>query len=504
MSEISKHSLKESLLQLECHFTWMLLKEDIDPEELEERIEDQIEFLLFTSKTRNYNLLAYVQSLRGKNKEALKNLQRAEETVKIEYPKEFEKESLIIWSNYAWVFYQMDKLKEVQIYLKKVASTCKEHRSASPYNIKFPQLYCEKGWALLKFGGKYYEKAKESFAKALEYEPENPEFNSGYAITVYRLEDFYEKKVADGSSLELLRHALRLNPEDAFLMPILALKLQETNQAEEGGKYIKEALEKYPDIPYVLRYAAKFYRKAGDVKRALQLLRDAINLQPNSGFLHHQIGLCYRTQYWDLKKATSQHRGLMAELLRRCIFHFKQVVEHKTKFVFAHLDLAGMYAEGKRYPDAEEMFQKVSAMSKLTLLEKQEFHLCYGCYQEYHKKSESDAIKQYLEGLKIENDSYPRNKCKFHLEKIIKKAIKGGFCDANKYGVLGYIHKLDGEKQQAIECYEKAHRMDPDNEEYFSALCDLKLYLEDQQPNPEVPSASSALEATALGVAKMP
>ncbi|KAJ6653577.1 hypothetical protein lerEdw1_009075 [Lerista edwardsae] len=474
-SEISKHSLKESLLQLECHFTWELLKEDIDPDELEERLEDQIVFLLSTSKTRNYNLLAYVQSLSDKNEEALKSLQRAEEMVKTEYPEEFEKESLLIWSNYAWVYYQMDKLDEVQIYLKKVETTCKQHGSASPYNMTFPQLYCEKGWALLKFGRKYFDKAKESFAKALEYEPQNPEFNSGYAITVYRLENYYEKKAADGSSLEHLRRALSLTPDDAFLMPLLALKLQETNKAKEGEKYIKEALEKYPGIPYVLRYAAKFYRKKGDVKRSLELLWKALYLQPNSGFLHHQIGLCYRTQYLEKKKARNQPREEMGELIRRCIFHFKQVVAHKTKFVFAYLDLAGMYAEEKRFQLAEETFQKVFAMSKLTCTEKQELHLSYGRYQQFHKKSESAAIQQYLEGLKIENASYPRNMCKFNLEKLISKAIKGGFGDANKFAIRGYIHKLDGEKEQAIECYEKAQRLDPDNEEYTSALFDLKL-----------------------------
>lgn len=485
-------------MQLECHFTWMLLKEDIDPDELEERMEDQIEFLLSKSKTQNYNLLAYVQSLRDKNEEALENLRRAEESVKTEYPKEFEKESLIIWSNYAWVYYQLDKLNEVQIYLKKVESTCKELKSASPYNMMFPQLYSEKGWALLKFGGKYFEKARESFAKALEYEPENPEFNSGYAITVYRQEDYYEKRVAEGSSLELLRRALKLNPDDAFIMPILALKLQETNQAEEGGKYIEEALQKYPGIPYVLRYAAKFYRKKGDVERSLQLLKEALRLQPNSGFLHHQIGICYRTQYWEMKKARTQSRQKMAELLRCCIDHFKQVVKHKTKFVYAYLNLAGMYAEGKCFQDAEQTFQKVFAMSKLTCDEKQQLYLAYGYYQEYHKKSESAAFKQYLEGLKIENDSYARNKCKINLEKLIRKAMRGGFCDANKYGILGYIHKLNGEKQQAIKCYEEAHRMDPDNEEYFSALCDLKLSLESEEPKPVVPSDSVAPAAKAL------
>lgn len=155
-SDICRHSLKESLLQLECHFTWELLKEDINPHELEGRLKGQIEILLSPFKTQHYNLLAYVRALNGKNEEALENFKRAEEMVKTEYPEVFEKESLLIWSNYAWVYYQMNKLNEVQIYLKKVETTCKQHGSASPYNMKFPQLYCEKGWALLKVWGKVF------------------------------------------------------------------------------------------------------------------------------------------------------------------------------------------------------------------------------------------------------------------------------------------------------------------------------------------------------------
>ncbi|XP_034994463.2 interferon-induced protein with tetratricopeptide repeats 5 [Zootoca vivipara] len=481
MGDISKESLKRTLLQLECHFTWMLLKEDIDLDELEERIGEQIKFLQTKSKVRNYNLLAYVKYLNGKEEEALENLQKAEESVKTEYPEEVEKASLITWGNFAWVYYRMDKLAEVQSYIKKVETTCEKHGSASPYRMKIPHIDGEKGWALLKFGGKYYEKAKESFLKALGKEPENPEYNAGYAITVYRLEDSYGKKsAAEGSSLEPLKKAAKLNPDNAFLLPILALKLQETNKVEEGKELMEESLGKFPGIPYVLRYAAKFYRKKGDVERSLELLKEALSLTPNSGFLHHQMGICYRTQYFKIKSSKDPYkdRRKMAELIRLCICHFKEVVERKTKFVYAHVDLANMYAEGKELQKAEETFQEVFAMRKLTCAEKQQLHFNYGRFLEYHKKSESGAVEHYLAGLKIEIESFERNKCKYNLKKLIEKRIKIDSADAKSFGIHGFIHQLDGETQQAIQCYERALKLDPDNEEYFSALLDLRLSLQ--------------------------
>ncbi|KAK9400687.1 IFIT5: Interferon-induced protein with tetratricopeptide repeats 5 [Crotalus adamanteus] len=80
---LSQEGLKEILQQFECHFTWMLQKEHIHPDELEERIAEQIQFLINKSKIRNYNLLAYVKFLNNKKEEALENLQKAEETVPI-------------------------------------------------------------------------------------------------------------------------------------------------------------------------------------------------------------------------------------------------------------------------------------------------------------------------------------------------------------------------------------------------------------------------------------
>ncbi|XP_034993855.2 uncharacterized protein LOC118096311 [Zootoca vivipara] len=467
----SEKLLYEILQQLECHFTWAVLMEAMDRNELEERIATKTEHLL--SNVGIYNLLAYVKYLNGKQEEALEDLQRAEEAVKIEYPEEVEKASLVTWGNYAWMYCRMGKLTEAQTYVNKVETTCKENGSASPYRMELPQTYYEKGWAQLMFGQNYTAEAKESFAKALEKEPENPEFNSGYAISVYRLEKGYERRsAAEGSSLEFLKKAAKLNPNDALVLPLLALKLQQTNNTEEGGKYIKEALEKNPSVPYVLRYAAIFLRKNGDVERSLELLKKALSLTPNKAFLHHQIGLCYRAKYFEIKK--SGDREQKAELIRLCIFYFEEAIERKTKFALAHLDLANMYAQGKELQKAEETFQKVFTMRKLTCSEEQQLHFNYGRFLEYHKKMESEAVEHYLAGLRIESESLPGYQCKRNLKKLIEKRIKAGPADATSLGIRGFIHQLDGEKQQAIECYERALEMDPDNEEYISALLQLQ------------------------------
>uniref|UniRef100_A0A8D2JAT8 Interferon-induced protein with tetratricopeptide repeats 5 n=1 Tax=Varanus komodoensis TaxID=61221 RepID=A0A8D2JAT8_VARKO len=435
--DISKDSLEKILTQLECHFTWMLLKDDVDPDELEERILEQICFLQFRSKVRNYNLLAYVKYLNGKREEALESLQKAKEAAEEEYPGDIEKNSLVTWGNYAWLYCHMDRPPEAETYVKRVESVCKQHQSDSPYKMTLPEIYCEKGWAFLKFGIKYYEKAKESFEKALQEEPENPKFNAGYAITVYRLEEYYERRSpAAGSSLEPLKRAVTLNPDNAFVMPLLALKLQETHKAKEGEKYIEEALSKHPYDPYVLRYAAMFYRKKGNVEKLLLCLTKALELTSNSSFLHHQMGLCYRAQSFEMKRTKGKYQSgkKMEEMIRLIIFHFQKAVDHKPKFFYLQ--------------KAEETFQNILVKKKLTCVEKQEYHWWYGHFQKSNKKI-----------------------------RIGKRKISQGQGDAKCFSVHGFIAQLDGKKQEAIKYYEQALELDPGNEEYLIAILNLKLSL---------------------------
>ncbi|NWR66661.1 IFIT5 protein, partial [Bucorvus abyssinicus] len=474
-STISKNSLKSSLEQLDCHFTWDLQEQDVDLEELEETVGDQIAFF-GKSKPEHYNLLSYVCHLKNSNEEALRNLQKAEEAVKKIHPDEMDRRSLVTWGNYAWIYYHMERYEEAQLYVSKVETSCKKLSSPAQQKIELPEICAEQGWALLKFGRKYYERAKNCFENALEKEPNNPEFNTGYAITMYRLEDYLYRRCEDLSpSLKPLKRAVELNPDDTFTLTLLALKLQDLKQVDEGEKYIEEAMQKTPCLPYALRYAAKFYRRKGEVDKALKILEKALAVTPRSVFLHHQIGLCYRAKLCQLQETTRYPpQRQVDELMRLSIFHFKTVTDQKTKFFAAHIDLAQMYAQGKRYEEAEETFRKASQINILSSQDKQQFCYSYGNYLRFQMKSESEAIKYYTEGLKMEKDSYYFHKCKNALKKLLEQRVQRGLADATDFATLGFIHNLDDEKQKAAECYEQAVALCPNNE-YLSTLCELQL-----------------------------
>ncbi|XP_057634878.1 interferon-induced protein with tetratricopeptide repeats 1-like [Chionomys nivalis] len=446
--------VKENLLQLKCHFTWTLLFEDIDIPDLEMRISEEVEFLDIMSTVGMHNLLAYVRHLKGQHEGALQSLREAEALARRE---QLGRRSVVTWGNCAWVHYHMGSLAEAQSYLDKVENTCKEFASPFRYRMECAEMHCEEGWALLKCGGRNYRRAMACFAKALEAEPENPEYNTGYAVAAYR-QDCDDNNI----SLEPLRKAVMLNPADPYIKVYLALKLQDTGDTDEAERHIKEALSSTSCQTYVFRYAAKYYRRKGCIDKALQLLHKALQTSPESGYLHYQIGLCYRQQMIQLK--TSRNRqtrrpGSIKELAQRAICEFQKRVKLRPTFEMAYVCMAEAQAEIYHYEEAEANFQIALNMKNLSGHIEQDIHFRYGRYQQFHQKSEENAITHYLKGLKIEEKSYAWRKLLNALEKVAERRIQENVRPVESTSLLGLVHKLKGNMPEALLYYEKALRL---------------------------------------------
>ncbi|XP_032987176.1 interferon-induced protein with tetratricopeptide repeats 1-like [Rhinolophus ferrumequinum] len=466
MSDESNGNLiKDRLVQLRCHFTWNLLIEDVEVPDLENRVFDNILFLDTKNKGTIYNLLAYVKHLKGQNEEALESLKEAEDLIQQEHANQSDLRSLVTWGNYAWLCYHMGRLADARIYLDKVENTCKKFASPNCYRMECPEMDCEEGWALLKCGGKNYERAKACFEKALEVDAENPEFSTGYAIATYRLDSFNKTtQISEAFCLHPLKKAIRLNPENAYIKALLAVKLQDVGQEAEGEKYIEEALTSESSQTYVFRYAAKFYRRKGSVDKALQLLKKALQKTPNSVVVHHQRAICYKTQMIQIKKTTNwQPRGRDREdvhkLLQRAISDLETTLQLKPSNGMAYVELADMYAEIGQHRMAEDIFQKALCLKVCSPYLQQHIYYRYGRFQELQKKSAANAIIYYLKVVRTEEPSSTRDKSMSSLEKLALKKLQRNDLDIENLSILGFIYKLKGEINEALEYYERALRL---------------------------------------------
>ncbi|XP_068111565.1 interferon-induced protein with tetratricopeptide repeats 5-like [Hyperolius riggenbachi] len=483
MSAPSKTALKTRLLQLKCHFTWQLLEKDSDPDNLEDRLDYQLKYWDTKNKYMVYNLLAYTKYLKGDYTEAINKLSEAEEAVKESNTGAIGRRYLVTFGNYAWVYYYMNQYEDAQRYIVKIDHIHEELKSSPLGTEDIAEIYGEQGWALLTFFGQYCQRAKECFVKALEIDPEESAWHSGHAIALYRLEDLSWKSgrkclASEWKSQDFLLQAVTLDPKDAILKVLLALKLQDLRRQNEGRKYIQEAQQQAQSSPYILRYVAKFYRRAGLQDEALDVLQEVLAIMPTSGFLHHQIGICYRKKMIDAKKNFGSRYANTEEIdefIHKAIFHFEKVLEYKKTFVYAHTDLAHMYCEAKEYQKADETFQKVLQFKNLTDNEKQQVHQRYGTFLEQRMKSQSKAIEHYKKSFQIPGPCLSKDISEKALKRLAEAKIKVYPPDASGCGLLGFVYKINGNIADAIKAYEQALKYDPDNEEYLSELCDLRL-----------------------------
>ncbi|XP_072095369.1 interferon-induced protein with tetratricopeptide repeats 5-like [Mobula birostris] len=482
MSNTLKESLFEKLCQLQCHFTWFPQKDNTDFSDMKLRLQDSIK-LGVKYQAISYNHLAFVNCQQGNYEEAIQNLKEVEKIWREKHNDEFERRSIITYGNFAWVHYHMGQLTEAQTYLDKLEMTCKTLSDGPRYTAMTPEVYGEKGWSLLTSGGSvYYEEAKECFEKALKEDSNNVEWTMGYATALYRLETIsgVSENQERSQPVRYLRRVLELDPDDTVAMVMLALKLQEFNEAEEANELVEEALRKTPDLPYMLRYAAKFYRIGEDVDIAIGLLKRALEFTPCSSFLHHQIGLCYRGKLFTLKKkadSNSADRAALqqkADLISKCKYHFEKAFELKPSFIFAKLDFAGICLENEEANRAGEIYNSLLSLEDLAPVSKQALALQVGLFVLHHKRSESNAIIYFLDGLKIHNGSKQWKLCDSNLRKILGKQIQRNPRNSKAFGILGMVHQLAGEKDEAVECFEKALEFDPGNEDYLNALSELR------------------------------
>ncbi|NP_001088513.1 provisional ortholog of interferon induced protein with tetratricopeptide repeats 5 S homeolog isoform X1 [Xenopus laevis] len=460
MSDLPEESLKNALLNLKCHFTWTVDMEAVaDIDNIEDGLHHQIAFLPSIPRHRLHNLLSYTNYLKGDNEEAIRQLQEAEQH--LQGTQSVDIKRAVTYSNYAWLYYHLNQFSNAQSYLERVEAIYNNYDSSPEHDILLTEIYGERAWALLTFYGKNCERAKEWFEKALELDPHNPELNSGYATVMYRLENQDNRFYANNNCecLELLKRAVTLNENDSVIKALLALKYHYLGRGEEGETIMEEALRQTPDSPDLIRHAAKFYRREGKIDYAITILKKALEKTPTSCHLHYEIGLCYE-----------QKMNMFVSLATS---HFEKVLQYKKRFVDAYIHLAKMYVKQNQFKKAEDTFQKGLNLENLTCEDKQEIHYHYAVFKQYQCGSESEAISHYKEVLMIPNKTSVRSKSKNKLEQLAKRRQDSS--DATGFGLLGFIHQQEGEISQAIDYYERALELDPDNEEYMSALHYMRL-----------------------------
>ncbi|KAJ7987737.1 hypothetical protein DPEC_G00329590 [Dallia pectoralis] len=477
MSTSQDSALKTNLLSLECHFTWDLRVDDTDIDDLLTRLNDQIKLGIGkeVGAARTFSFLAYVKYLKGDPEEAMANLLKAEQLTREHCGGDLEKCLIVTYGDLAWLQYHVGYYIKCQSYLDKLDKI----KDTSSTSLLQHQIYSEKGWTFLKYSYKHYDKALECFKKALEMEPNDSECNAGYAITLYRTETELSS-VDESAALKQLKRAIEINPQDAVLLVLLGLKLADYKKYGEAEEFVLKALEISPDHPHVIRYVGKFLRKQGNVDKSIDMLKQALQRTSQSPIIHHQLFLCYKRKKVLLYKNVGFHGrwAKIQQLNSQCIHHLEIATSLRPSFIYALVDLALLYGEVKEITKAEKLFKETFEKAKKDNDSLQQLHWYYGQFQQYYNKCEPLAIKHYAEGLELQKDTAEWKRCAQNLEKIAKRRVDQDPEDSDACGILGFVYKMQGHKQMAIEFYNRALVGDMDNDKYLAALCELRLSLQ--------------------------
>ena len=442
-----KADLEAKLRELECPFTWDISKADIeDLEGITEKLQDRVKFCPRRYHATYLNILSFVSHLKGNNEGALEFLSKADAT--LEEDKQVPTAFLVTYANFAWVHFHSGNLGDVETYLGKLEEICKGVSGDLQYSCNLPGLHGEKAWTFLRLGATYYMRAKVSFEKALEGDTENVSFNMGYGVVLYRLEGLFQDerlKSVKSEVIPQLEKALRLDPNNAEVMVLLALQLQRSDKYK-SLKLIEDALRLSSNVPQVMRYVAKYFRAEDSTKASLELLEKALEQTPSSSFLHHQIGLCHKQQLIGmLQKGTGSRvpANQKRAKAKQCIEHFTKAVELKPSNTHARVNLAEAYSDNEQLIEAEKIFTELLSDGSLRDTDKQHIHTSYGLFLLYKKRAEDRAVVQFKAAYRMKMQNHKRTQARKKLEQIAERWQKNRQRAAEASQILAFLRAED-------------------------------------------------------------
>ncbi|KAL4008197.1 hypothetical protein ACER0C_002049 [Sarotherodon galilaeus] len=483
MSEDSS-ALLSRLQQLQCHFTWDL-KLDVSPKRLITRTEIDIEFHQSPYKGAgcSYSLLAYFRYLQDQHEEALKLLNQSEETIRESYGDQSERRLIVTYGDMAWLKYHDGDFAQSQSYCQRVEDILVKYPTGSSGSL-LPEVYGEQGWAYFKVSRSSISKAIDCFRKALEVQTHDVEWNTCYAVVLFCGEQWVLENLQEdeeSQATKQLRFALEINPNNAALQCMLGAKLGAYKKYEEAESLVMKALENDPDNPHILRHSGKYLRDQKRPDEAIVVFERGLKRGDQLSSFNYQLALCYKQKMIAEEcRRRFSNREKVRKWRRICISHLEESVKRKRPFVRAWAELALLCAEEGDMSRAEEAYQQ--CLEKLPEVEEekdcQTIHQRCGDFHHYHKKNEAQAIAHYTKGLLIPPKKYKWRQCAQRLNQIAERRLAKNRGDGEALALLGQVARAEGDSKKAAFFYEKALNCDKDNEEYLSALCELRLELQ--------------------------
>nr|XP_020668341.1 interferon-induced protein with tetratricopeptide repeats 2-like isoform X2 [Pogona vitticeps] len=391
----SRRLLWEKLRLLQCHFTWNVEFEDqVDVEHLLQFLTYKTEFTPYHNHGTYTALKAFLYHRQKRYCEALKTLKEAEMFLAIDQLTNITCHILLIYGNYAWVYYHLSNYDMTNLYLHRIQRICQMMSSPEPYSVKTGEILAQKGWSLLAAGFRNGPKAKQCFEMALRQDLFNLQFWSGLAVSLYATWEHLQTQEFWGKAKELLEGIVLMQPGNYEMKVYLATLL--CRISEQRVNHLLEEVVEQSRNPEVLRKVARLYMfMPQSLPLAISILKEAIALAPTYDILHYDLGMCYRYQ---MERGSPEER---AASFKPAIESFQRAVEVNSLFFDPMLELAKLY--GMEVPDQEEeVYANLAEKAPHTSAScRQALCLQWGDFLLQKKGLKDKASEKYMAGLLI-------------------------------------------------------------------------------------------------------
>ncbi|XP_058046528.1 interferon-induced protein with tetratricopeptide repeats 5-like [Ahaetulla prasina] len=391
-----RRPLKEKLQHLQCHFTWDFeIKDKVHIRHILHTLTVRLEHDPLYKRGTYLALKAYLRHLEGSPKGALAILQEAKEVLKNEPPETFSRQVLLVYGNYAWIYYHLTDYDKVDLYLAQIRQICRDLSSPEPYSAVIPEVYAQKGWSLLAMGFRNGQLAKECFQKALALQGPSVELQEGLAFSAFASwTHCYDEKLQKESQ-KLLEGLICSHPENYEAKVYLAQILRKKD--DERAWHLAEDVVQNSLNPELLRIATKVY-KVHSLSQGISTLKKAIGLCGDYYLLHYDLGI----SYMDLLDRGT--KGKRAEIVEDAIGCFRRSLEGNPESTFSQLKLAKLYGERCQLYEEEVYLGIMEDLPTASKRCQQSFYLHWGDFLLRKKGQRQAALRAYKACLEVPGD----------------------------------------------------------------------------------------------------
>jgi len=292
------------------------------------------------------------------------------------------------------------------------------------------------------------EKAKEKYKKAFE------KWQKKFYKTQQEIDREYIEKCEKEyykTKKELLAQIAQKPTGDLYLKLAENEDLLEDLNHDQIDAYLENGLEIEPNNIEILQMYAD--QKFDDPKKAIELYSKLIEIHPKPETFYSNIASAYRSDKKNLKAI---------------VFYRKDIIENPNSYSTFSQDYIVEICKELKSKDAitileESLSHKINANTYLVL---------YKLY--FNKKNYQKAVAYALNYIKHSNEQ--ASDCVNIAERFFKKelyeeakklfefCIENDFSKSKSYILLGSIYDKQGDKKEALSCFENALALDPEDD----------------------------------------